>query len=319
MERIKGVDQQKTADKSDTKMTPAQQDKHFASLRGEIDSIDAQIHDLLIKRTEVVEKLVMHKSPPYFRPDREASLMRKRLGQHRGRLPAAVIARVWREFISALIYLQAPYSVAVYAPETAPSGRHSEGGYWDLARDHFGSHVPLIAFDNASAVAKAVNDGRATLGIVPQPEQGDQDEWWRWLLVSRDDMPAAVAKIPFYGETNGRSIPTPALVIGKIECQPTGEDLSLLALHLKTTVSRAKLNDLFDKINLPMLRYGFQKEEDSIGTGGQGEAFIVLEVAAFLSMQDKRIAELQAALDDVLLDLRVIGAYARPIDFIAEG
>ena len=106
------------------------------SLRREIDVIDDQMHDLLMGRASIVERIgaikVKDAQRVYIRPDREAAIVRRLVERHQGRIPASVVVRIWREMVAATSRLQGPFSVAVHAPGDAVL-------YWDLARDHYGS------------------------------------------------------------------------------------------------------------------------------------------------------------------------------------
>ena len=72
----------------------------------------------------------------FIRPAREALILRRLVARHQGRLPKAVIVRMWREMISALLQVEGPFVVAVQAPK-------GETALWDLARDHYGSRVRI--------------------------------------------------------------------------------------------------------------------------------------------------------------------------------
>src|SRR5690349_17316000 len=105
-------------------------------LRRRIDEIDDGLHDLLIKRAEIVEAVAARKqldSAPALRPGREAKILRCLLGRHSGHFPTAALVRMWRELFAASLGLQTNFAVAVYVGQGG-------NGYWDLARDHFGSH-----------------------------------------------------------------------------------------------------------------------------------------------------------------------------------
>src|SRR5262245_56213674 len=99
-------------------MPPA--DKSLDSLRREIDSIDEAMHDLLMRRALLGNRIRQAKGSggeaPIYRPGREAAILRRLIARHSGPLPAAVVVRVWREIIAALTALQGPLSVAVFAP-----------------------------------------------------------------------------------------------------------------------------------------------------------------------------------------------------------
>ena len=89
----------------------------LADLRAEIDRIDAAMHELLIERGRVIDRLIEIKTRQgggsAFRPAREASMMRAIAERHRGRLPLDTVEGIWRIIISTFTYVQAPYSVHV--------------------------------------------------------------------------------------------------------------------------------------------------------------------------------------------------------------
>src|SRR4051812_5667942 len=71
----------------------------LAALRGEIDRLDDQIHDLVMRRAEVVATLANSRvkggaSP--LRPGREAMILRRLLARHAGALPGGAVVRLWR-------------------------------------------------------------------------------------------------------------------------------------------------------------------------------------------------------------------------------
>src|SRR5258707_5120237 len=91
-------------------------------LRRQIDELDDQLHDLLMRRTEVVEAIGKEKKDgkvSAFRPGREAVILRRLVARHGGRFPAAGLVRIWREMLAATVGLQMPFAVAVYAPSAA--------------------------------------------------------------------------------------------------------------------------------------------------------------------------------------------------------
>jgi chorismate mutase-like protein len=117
-------------------------DKQLAALRAEIDAIDSQLHDLLMRRTDLAVEVgeVKARVQPlggtpadgskFIRPAREALILRRLVARHQGKLPKAVIVRMWREMISALLQVEGPFVVAVQAPK-------GDTALWDLARDHY--------------------------------------------------------------------------------------------------------------------------------------------------------------------------------------
>src|ERR1700719_4987138 len=114
-------------------------------LRWRLDEIDDKLQDLLIDRAQIVSLVAATKkdgNQPSFQPTREAEIIRRLVGRHRGAFPVATLIRMWREMLAATVRLQSPFLVAAFAPADRP-------GFWDLARDHYGRNTPMSAFDTA--------------------------------------------------------------------------------------------------------------------------------------------------------------------------
>jgi chorismate mutase-like protein len=219
-------------------------EEKLAALRQEIDTVDHQLHDLLMRRCELavqVGKVKAERQPvgtqaaegaKFIRPAREAQILRRLVGRHAGKLPKAVIVRLWRELISALLQVEGPFAVAVFSPESEP-------GFWDIARDHYGSRVAVTGFDRVGLVLGAVQDGNATVGVVPLPREDDSDPWWRYLIAA--GAPHVMGRLPFGDAGNQRGNRVEALVIGRALNEPTGHDRSLLVVEPRKEISRSAL------------------------------------------------------------------------------
>jgi len=220
--------------------------QQLGALRAEIDSIDSQLHDLLMRRTELAVKVgeVKARVQPlggtpadgskFIRPAREALILRRLVARHGGKLPKAVIVRMWREMISALLQVEGPFVVAVQAPR-------GDTALWDLARDHYGSRVRITPLADVKAVLAAVNKGRATVGILPMPIAGERMPWWPALDhapsgSSGGKTPHVMGRLPFGDIGNVRDPKAQAMVIGRAPNEPTGEDRTWVALHGKKAI-----------------------------------------------------------------------------------
>jgi chorismate mutase len=226
-------------------------DAKLDELRRQIDEIDNNLHDLLMRRSAVVAEIGLRKGGGdvtarngYFRPGREALILRRLVARHQGSLPKATIVRMWRELLSATLRLQGPFEVAVYAPE-------DRSGYWDLCRDHFGSLTPAMAFDRIGQVLRAVMDGPATVGVLPLPQQDEREPWWPLLLSKETHQPQVIARLPFGGAGNVRGQALEALVIGRLSQEDTGRDRSLFALEATGEISRSGLRAALESVDLP--------------------------------------------------------------------
>ncbi len=148
-------------------------------LRRRIDEIDDRLQDLLVERIQIVSNVAAHKrsnrSVAAHQPAREAEIIRRLIERNQGAFPPAALVRMWRELLAATVRLQGAFTVAVYA---APEAQ----GFWDIARDHYGSHTPMLPYRTTSQVISAVTDGQAAVGVLPMPPEDDPDPWWRHLL-----------------------------------------------------------------------------------------------------------------------------------------
>jgi chorismate mutase/prephenate dehydratase len=125
----------------------------LGGIRAQIDVIDARIHELLNERARFaqqvgVSKTASGKAVDFYRPEREAQVLRKALERNRGPLRNEEIARLFREIMSACLAQQEPLKVAFLGPE---------GTFTQRA-------LPLPAIDE---VFREVEGGIADFGVVP--------------------------------------------------------------------------------------------------------------------------------------------------------
>jgi chorismate mutase/prephenate dehydratase len=233
-------------------------DKALDALRREIDKIDDQIQDLLIRRSEVVERIGAAKrgaAPVYVRPAREAQVVRRLVERHRGPFPVASVVQIWREIIAALTALQGPYSVAVYHPEGGPD-------YRSLARRHFGAVTPITTLARERQVVAAVSDGSASVGVLPLPDDDDTEPWWRYLLSDLPDRPRIVARLPAVAVPAGQAGGLGALVIARVAFEDSGDDHSYLVFQARDHISRGRLQTALAENGLIQSLYCSWRDEE---------------------------------------------------------
>ncbi|MCK6441210.1 MAG: chorismate mutase [Elstera cyanobacteriorum] len=273
--------------------------QRLAALREEIDRLDNQIHDLLMRRAEIVAEVGSAKrgaNPTFLRPAREAEILRRLVARHQGSLPFGTVARIWREIVGGMTMIQGKFGIAVYLPE-------GDGTYWDLARDQFGVLPSVTVHLSAGSVLRAVSDDPAMLGVLPWPQEGDSDPWWQYVQQADDHTPRIVARLPAYGAANGPS----ALVIARAPLEASGEDRSFLVVETLKEISRTRLlsrvgaagftvdwiTDQLDKPGLPGLH--------------------LIEVEGFVTETDPRLLALHRDNPEEIGQPRVIGGYPMPL------
>jgi chorismate mutase-like protein len=276
-------------------------DNPLAALRRDIDRIDDQIHDLLMRRTQAVvaiRDLKRASGEPVLRPAREAAVLRRLIGRHRGPFPKTALVRVWREIMAGQVRVQAPFSIAVLAQAAG-------GALWDLARDHFGAATPTRRYETARSVLRAVADGEATVGVLPMPGEDDADPWWPALAGNERDTPRIIARLPFASPADRTG--AQALAIGLIEQEKSGADHSYVIVEAKGGASRRTLSDIMAANGLEPI---FLVRRAAPAADGQ---LFLAEIGSFVERDDARLERLAAADAPAIRRAVAVGGYALPL------
>lgn len=271
-------------------------------LRRRIDGIDDRLQDLLIERVEIVTRVAAQKRSEggvaAHQPAREAEIIRRLVSRNRGALPPATLVRMWRELLAATVRLQGNVTVAVYVPPEAPA-------FWDLARDHYGSLTPMLAFGSTGQVIRAVTERHAAIGVLPMPQEEDPDPWWRNLLSPHGEAPHVIARLPFGARGSARGDHADALAIGSGEQQDTGRDRTFFVTEIAPDISRGRMFSMLAALGLECTLMASCEQADGVDT--------LIEIEGFVPVADPRIKELQAQLGSALYRLLRLGGYALPL------
>jgi chorismate mutase/prephenate dehydratase len=271
-------------------------------LRQRIDEIDDRLQDLLVERLDIVASVATHKrgkgAIAAHQPARETEIIRRLVRRNRGGFPAATLVRMWRELLAATVQLQSSFAVAVYAPPQAL-------GFWDLARDHYGSHTPMVPYRSASQVIGAVMDGQVAVGVLPMPAEDDPDPWWRHLLSTDGNAPHVIARLPFGARGNARPNGADALAIGRGGEQPTGQDRTFFATENAPDISRGRIVSTLSGLGLACTFIASCEHADVANT--------LIEIDGFVPPGDPRLDRFQAQLGKSLYRLLRFGSYAVPL------
>src|SRR5580693_6854082 len=136
----------------------------IGNIRDSIDAIDARIHALLNERARFaqlvgISKSTSGKAVDFYRPEREAEVLRMALKRNQGPLRDEEIARLFREIMSACLAQQEPLKVAFLGPE---------GTFTQAAvLKHFGSSVRSLPLSAIDEIFHEVEGGVADFGVVP--------------------------------------------------------------------------------------------------------------------------------------------------------
>jgi chorismate mutase/prephenate dehydratase len=270
-------------------------------LRRRLDGIDDKLQDLLIERMEVVGSVAAQKrngAAETHVPAREAEILRRLVARQGDSFPAGTLIRMWRELLAATTRRQGPFAIAAFtAPETF--------GVWDLARDHYGSHTPISAYQSTFQVIRAVAERRVAVGVLPMPQDGDDDPWWRHLLSPDIEAPRIIARLPFGPRGNARSDSGDALAIGYGAQQSTGSDRTVLATENAVAISHGRFVAALSKLGLSCTFVTSYEQVGAVNT--------LIEIDGFVATADPKLDALRAQLGGDLLRLLPVGGYAVPL------
>jgi len=136
----------------------------LAQLRVDIDALDKQLIDLISDRARLAQAVaeVKNASPEpanFYRPEREAQILKKVIELNKGPLSEEEMARLFREIMSACLALEQQLDIAYLGPE----GTFTQSA----ALKHFGQSVNTTAFGTIDQVFREVESGASHYGVVP--------------------------------------------------------------------------------------------------------------------------------------------------------
>ncbi len=198
------------------------------SIRAEIDSIDEAMHELLMRRSAVIDELIAIKGGDTpgnaFRPGREADMMRRFVMRHEGHLPLTTVEHIWREIISTFTAMQAPYSV-IAGPAADPQAMR------DVVRFYFGFFVPVSNAASTEAALQAVRGTPSQIAVIAADSQG---AWWRALCGT--DAPKIFARLPYIA-IDDRPAALPCYVAAPPLNDDWATDIRLYAVRAENNLS----------------------------------------------------------------------------------
>ncbi len=139
-------------------------DGKLAEIRARIDEIDRQLQALITERARCAQAVARYKAvsedeADYYRPEREARILRTVVERNEGPLPDEDLVRLFREIMSACLALQRPMKVAYLGPE----GTFTQAAVFK----HFGHSVQTVPLGAIDEVFREVAANTAHYGVVP--------------------------------------------------------------------------------------------------------------------------------------------------------
>ena len=138
--------------------------KHtLESLRKKIDEIDSLLIDSISERARCAQQVAEVKEnqgeQAYYKPEREAQVLRRVMEKNQGPLGNEDMARLFRQIMSACLALEQPVKVAYLGPE----GTFTQ----EAALKHFGDSAVSVPQSAIDEVFREVLSGSCHYGVVP--------------------------------------------------------------------------------------------------------------------------------------------------------
>ncbi len=136
----------------------------LAEIRKRIDEIDKSIQDLVSERASCAAQVAKVKQQQgetghFYRPEREAQVLRTVMQRNAGPLSDESIAGIFREIMAACLAHEKPLTVAFLGPE----GTYTHSA----AVKHFGSLIEAKPVESIEEVFRIVEADGANFGVVP--------------------------------------------------------------------------------------------------------------------------------------------------------
>ncbi len=266
-------------------------------LRAELDAIDDRIHDLLMHRAAVIERVAREggKRGAKIRPGREAIILRRLLARHVGALPPQTIVRFWREMFAGALTIEGGQTVAVCSGDDNPD-------LAALAREHFGPLMPIRRHGNPTQTFADIERGQAQVAVLPPWDEAPESHWWTALMGTRNPL-SVIGKLPFWTRRPEGAPMGEAYVVAAIRPDSSGADRGLIALELPADISRAR-------IAANLAQAGFSPGTIWLKRMGESGVLALAEVEGLVDDDDARLMQIPG----VLTPPSVIGGFAVPLE-----
>ncbi len=138
--------------------------RQLQQVREQINALDAQIQEMISARARLAFEVRASKGDSgnaidFYRPEREAEVLRTVMQRNEGPLSDTEMVRLFREIMSACLAQQEPLKVAYLGPE----GTFTQ----QAVQRHFGHSVHALSHPSIDNVFEQVQSTEADFGVVP--------------------------------------------------------------------------------------------------------------------------------------------------------
>lgn len=266
-----------------------------SDLQKQIDEIDTKLYNLLMMRTDLV-KLQPDAGAVENTLGKEAAVIKKLLRIHRADFPEYVIAKIWREILSASAGLKGKLKFSVFNSESCE-------GLINIVQEHFGSYADYENYSSFGQVMNDISTKAAQLAIIPcDNHEMNERPWWSALSSGKKNL-KIVAKLPFLKRKEAAPDENDVYVVALAQPDESGDDISLLGIEVANELSTSLIVENLES-------NGFENAKVLIGAPVDPETkSYLVEVSGFLKPKDKRFDKIK----ELFNNINIVGSYAKPI------
>lgn len=269
--------------------------------RQDIDLIDNQILDLLIKRADIVKcvkTLKEENNDKFFvKSAREADMIRELIKKSGNRIPDELILNIWRKIISFSNYFEQKINIALHNPE-------KNSNFERILRSYYNDSMPIVELDNSATIFKDLETGKFQIAYFALPkENNDQyNNWWINLANSQSGIRVFV-KIPLF--KNGFEYELVGIAIKDDE--KSDHDKSLLVIEQSKNFT---ISTLQDSISSVFKSYKILKSCEF--KHNKNDRFFLVEIDEFIENGSQKLDLLQKTKSKPFV--RMIGIHPALLD-----
>ena len=217
--------------------------------------------------------------------------------RRKGDFPEYVIAKIWREILTASAFLNAKLKISLFG------GQEHDGCLVNIVQEHFGSNVECETFSSFGQVMNALTSGEAQLAVIPCDNHDiNQKPWWSAFSASSGKHLQIIAKLPFIRRKEVKD-PEEVYVISRSAPDKSGCDISLLSVEVENEVSSSTVVELLEEKGFKDVKVLLMVPFDS-----EGKSCLV-EVNGYIQADDSRLS----GFEECIKNISVAGAYACPV------
>lgn len=284
------------------------QEAELRVLRDKIDGVDRQVHQLLNERARLAQQVAAVKeryregeeTPVFYRPEREAQVLRAVMARNEGPLPDATVARLFREIMSVCLALEEPLKVVFLGPE----GTFTQ----QAAQKHFGQAARFHALGHLEQVFSAVEQGDAHYAVVPIESEDaglirhTLDLFRRYNLFICGEVELS----PEVAASNVNRCPR-YLVVGRDAIGPSGDDKTSLLL-----ICRDEPGALHELL-APFYRRQISLTRLETRSSGEHDWKTLFYIDFEGHSSESAVAELLAELSTLQVEVKHLGSYPKAV------